>query len=399
MKDVTYLKIVGLTKMVRGNRWRWAAVVAAIVVLGAPAPSYAIFDWLCPSYSCGQTAYTTYVPAYRARPVAWAPRYATPVAVAYAPVAPTTCCYAPAASYQTSYRLAPVVSYRPTTCCSPCGGCATVSYRPVVVPYSTSRIVYASPVTSYNGSPCGGSCSAAPCGSCGSAAPCGSCGSAVSYGSIGTGCSSCQSTTAISPTLPPVATLGPSSVAPTLPANSAIPSWADVPSAAKQGTSSIQPMPSTQTMPSIQAMPSPQGLQSNQVTPSNQVAPDAQAIPRIQVTPSTSGFSRLPSSAPSGSSSLQSVIPGAARPSYESGGAKTFERSTPPPTEERLKPVPDSNTKALPAKIPDWGTPPGRTAQRVIRQAVYVQPVSYRLQSGGPASTKLDSSGWEAAGN
>jgi hypothetical protein len=101
---------------------------------------------------------------------------------------------------------------------------------------------------------------------------------------------------------------------------------------------------------------------------------------------------------PAGATRPGPTTPKPAAPGSSQGPAKTFDNGTSPGTQERLKPTPDSNTGPAPAKMPFLGAPQGRTAQRPIRQAVYVQPVSY-TQAGSPVLPRLDTSGWEAAGN
>lgn len=81
---------------------------------------------------------------------------------------------------------------------------------------------------------------------------------------------------------------------------------------------------------------------------------------------------------------------------YES---KPYENRSPIQTQPGLKPTPDSNTGPAPAKMPSLGAPQGRTAQRAIRPATYVRPVSHESQTGSPTRPRQDSNGWEAAGD
>jgi len=135
-----------------------SAVVAgsvALVLLGAPSESKAIFDWLCPSNWCGgRTATTTFMPRYVAQPVAVAP--------VCNPCAPQTAYYVPQTCYRTVYSSVPVTSCSPITTCDPCTGCPVTTYRPVttyalrptLVPYTSYRIVYAGLGSASLCSPC-----------------------------------------------------------------------------------------------------------------------------------------------------------------------------------------------------------------------------------------------------
>ena len=141
--------------------WRVRTAVAfcaaAVILMGSPTKSHAIFDWLCPWSKKQQTTATTYVPPFSGRPAAQAPQTLTgPVVVGVPPVGaamPTTCSYVPQTAYRTAYRQVPVTGYVPATCYDPCTGCPRVTYRPVtswayrtvLEPYTTYRIVYANP--------------------------------------------------------------------------------------------------------------------------------------------------------------------------------------------------------------------------------------------------------------
>ena len=113
------------------------------------------------------------------------------VAPSCAPVcAPRTCSYVPQTCYRTVYRRVPVTTCRPFTSCDPCTGCPVTAFRPVttfasrpvLVPYTTYRVVYSQacspcaprgPRAPYG--PCvGGACGPAPLSgtsSCPSCAP------------------------------------------------------------------------------------------------------------------------------------------------------------------------------------------------------------------------------------
>jgi len=340
---------------------------AALGLFIAPAQSYALFDWLCPaSGSYRGTAVTSYTPPFTGRPVAWAPRYseapwrpAAPVVATRIAPAATTCCYVPATFYRTEYRMAPATTCQAVSYYDPSSGCPMVTYRPVtswayrpqVVPYNTYRIVYAAPATT---------CAAAPSPAYGVAVP-----SAVSQ----PGCASCNRTAPASSVISPI----PSSSATVFPPSS-LPG----------------PLPTTSPLPAGAAWPggaSTYGAKSP-----------------LSGAPSTSGgvptaTLGLPVPVPASSTS-PSTSPGPVAPETRPGPTNTLDKGNPPSSQERLKPTPDSNTGPEPAKMPDLGTPQGRTAQRMtVRPAVYVQPVSSRSQAGPPVPPRLDTSGWEAAGN
>jgi len=123
---------------------------AVVVLLGAPVQSYALFDWLCPPRICyPRTVVTTYSPPFSGEPMGWAPRYnappwgqpvpvAAPVVVPVVMPAATTCCYT-SAPYASSIAY-PTVTYRPVT---------TWTYRPQIVSYGVSRVVYSAPSVGY----------------------------------------------------------------------------------------------------------------------------------------------------------------------------------------------------------------------------------------------------------
>jgi len=166
--------------------WRVRTAVVfcatAVILLGSPTKSHAIFDWLCPWSNKQQTTATTYVPPFSGRPGVQTPQTVTaPVVVGVPPVRaamPTTCSYVPQTAYRTAYRQVPVTSYVTATCYDPCTGCPRVTYRPVtswayrtvLEPYTTYRIVYSNPccpTTRYAGAWGGsGTISGAGCSSC-----------------------------------------------------------------------------------------------------------------------------------------------------------------------------------------------------------------------------------------
>jgi hypothetical protein len=130
---------------------------------------------------------------------------------------------APAVSYQAYYAPAAVTAYQPVAACNSCVGSpvaygvgygAVTTYRPLwggwttrLVPYSTYRPVYASPVAyaSYY-APCA-SCSStvayspvvtySPCTSCSPCSSCSPCAGGCATGTCGTtaGCASCAAAT------------------------------------------------------------------------------------------------------------------------------------------------------------------------------------------------------------
>ena len=165
----------------------------AIALLATPTESKA-----CAFFDClfGRSAGAAYAPPAYSMPVApqmYAPTYAPQCS----PCVPQTCQYVPQTCYRTVYQNVPVTTYRPMVGQDPCTGCPVTSYLPVtavmrqtqLVPYTTYRVVYANPVAQ-----CGVSSSCSTCGPAGCAAY----GSAVS----GSGCSSCQTGTAVSSATP-----------------------------------------------------------------------------------------------------------------------------------------------------------------------------------------------------
>lgn len=325
---------------------------AVVVLLGVPVRSYALFDWLCPPRICyPRTVVTTYSPPFSGEPMGWAPRYnappwGQPVPVAAPVVMPaaTTCCYT-SAPYASSVAY-PTVTYRPVT--------TWTYYRPQIVPYGVSRVVHSAPSVSYT---------AVQRPAYGVALP-----ATVSR----PGCASCVQ----------------SEPAP----NVASPIPASIPSS----SSTVFPAPS---------LPGPLPVTSQPVT----VAPGQGGTSRYWPLPPNGSVSsgagsstgiptqRLP--AP-GSSASPNTSSGPSAPEVTPGPIKTLEQGTQPSPQERLKPTPDSNTGPEPAKMPTLGSPQGRTAQRsVFRSAVYVQPVSSKSQAGSPVRPRLDTGGWEAAGD
>jgi len=346
---------------VRRVRGLVTSLGAVAVLLGVPVQSYALFDWLCPPRICyPQTVVTTYSPPFSGEPMGWAPRYnappwgqpvpvAAPVVVPVVMPAATTCCYT-SAPYASPVAY-PMVTYRPVT---------TWTYRPQHVPYGVSRVVfYSSPIA-------GDTAVQRP--AYGVAFP-----ATVSR----PGCASCVQSMPV----PNVAS--------------------PIPSSVPSSSSTVFPAPS---------LPGPLPVTSQPVTVApGSAAPGQGGTSRYWPLPqngssSTSGGSstgiptqRLP--AP-GSSTSPSTSSGPSAPEVTPGPIKTFEQGTQPSPQERLKPTPDSNTGSEPAKMPTLGSPQGRTAQRsVFRSAVYVQPVSSKSQAGSPDRPRLDTSGWEAAGD
>jgi len=354
---------------VRQVRGAVTSLGAVLVLLSVPEQSYALFDWLCPPGGAYRgTTVTTYTPPFTGRPMSWAPRYSEPPwrpampLVAAAPgIAPaaTTCCYVPTTFYRTEYRMVPTTTCQAVTYYEPCSGCPMVTYRPVtswayrpqLVPYNTYRIVYSAPATT---------CAAAPMASYGVVVP-----AAVSR----PGCASCSgaapASTVISPTPSSTSTVLPP---PSLPGPLPITSQPATVAPWQGGTSRYGAISPLNGSPSMSSGSTP--------GPSGQSSPG------------------------SGSSTSPSASPAPAAPDTRPGPIKTFEKGTQPSTQERLKPTPDSNTGPEPGKMPELGSPQGRTAQRpIVRPAVYVQPVSSRSQAGSPVPRRLDTSGWEAAGN
>lgn len=180
-----------------------ACVVALVASSAAPAVACECLNRLMP-WNWGRGASATYVPAYSS---------AMTVAPAYVPTSTNscgascgsctamaspcmtqTCAYLPQTSYQTVYRVTPVTAYQPVATCDPCTGCATTCYRPVtyyqrcaqLIPYTTYRMVLSNP--------CATSC-ALPTSSCVGGCATGCYGTSVQ----GAGCSSCATTTTVSP--------------------------------------------------------------------------------------------------------------------------------------------------------------------------------------------------------
>jgi hypothetical protein len=366
-------------RQVRGAVILFGAVLAQ---LGIPTQSYALFDWLCPTsgYYRG-TAVTSYEPPFTGRPMAWAPRYgeppwrpAVPLVAAAPAVAPTatTCCYVPTTFYRTEYRMVPTTTCQAVSYYEPCSGCPMVTYRPVtswayrpqLVPYNTYRIVYSAPATTCVGAPSASYGVATPLATSGPG--CASCGRAAPAPAVISPMPSSTSTVLPPPSLPgplPI-TSQPMTVQPSTSQPSTFAPW----QGGQTGTSRYGTM-----------MP-PNGSPST--------SSGSSAGPAGQSSPATGSPTR-----PNGS-------PGAVAPAPQPGPVKALEKVNPPATQERLKPTPDSNTGPGPGRMPTLGTPQGRTAQRpIVRPAVYVQPVSSRSQVGSPVPPRLDTSGWEAAGN
>jgi hypothetical protein len=175
-----------------------------VILMVAPSTSQAceFLDRLMPwNWGCcggGAAAPATYAPAY---------------SVQY-PV--QTCNYVPQTCYRTVMRTVPTTVCQPVSCCDPCTGCMTTSYRPVtsyvrsaqLVPYTTYRPVWS---TSYC-SPCATPCATTCATDCGTA--CGTACGPTTYASPSSGCTSCAP--AATTTAPPA-----SSTAPSLPSGSA----------------------------------------------------------------------------------------------------------------------------------------------------------------------------------
>jgi hypothetical protein len=211
---------------------RWiVAGSTCLMLLAAPSPSRAAFEWLCPcTWFHHQSACTTYAPPFA--PAAGCSGCSSCSSCSSCSTCsscrPVTCNYVPQTCYRTVYRLAPVTTCRPVSTCDPCTGCPVVTMRPVVtyalrpqlIPYTTYRAVLA---------PCAVPCGTcpAPCGSCiapcgGCAAPCGTCpggcGSCGGY-AAGSGCSSCGAGPTAAPLPQPA--LGPAANEPYVPSPSA----------------------------------------------------------------------------------------------------------------------------------------------------------------------------------
>lgn len=361
------------------------------MVVGAPAQSYALFDWLCPGPSYRGTRTTSYAPPMRGPVMGWSPRYSTPPwgptapgPVMAAPAAATTCCYVPITCYRTEYRPGPVTTCQAVTCIDPCTGCPTVSYRPAtswayrpqLVPYTTYQIVYMAPAVSASAGVAAGACQmatpsllTAPAGTCVGAPP------------ASRGVSPAPSTL---PTAAPGASIPP---ALPLPGSS---------TSSLPGPAPASPMRGTGSPAWGSSGASPWGGLTT--TPGATSAPAA--TPKPGRSPATGGFSPNPggpAATPYGAQSPSSAPPVPAAQPPASTPPRTLEQQAPAP-QERLTPVPDSNTGPSPGKMPSQEGRAGRTAQRPIPRAA-IQTVSHRSQSGLPARSGLDTSGWEAAGH
>ncbi len=259
----------------------------------------------------------------------------------------TCCAYVPQTCYRTVYSPVPVTTCQAVRTCDPCTGCpvttfrpiTTYAYRPVLVPYTTYRVVCSSPCNSCCAAPACGSCCAAPaCGTCSTCGPTSACGSCGSCGTCGSGgCSSCVSGTPSAPLLP-------------------------------------GPMPSPPTGLGAYTMPAPLGSAGSAP---RATSPGAYTIPGP---PSPAGGATGAPSAP--------------QPTYGPGGpASTSSPSpgqpSPPPLpppgsgapNSSSQPIPGPGIRTSPANAPVPANPPqssdprGRVAERPLRQAAYFSPV------------------------
>ena len=340
---------------------RIAAVLcgATLVVVGSPAASYAIFDWLCPWSKKQQTTDTTYVPPFSGRPAAWAPRSgaatvapATPEVPPVVVTMPGTCCYVPQTCYRTVYGKVPVTSYMPVTCYDPCSGCPQVTYRPVTTwsyramlqPYSTDRVVYTIPG-------CGAPASPAAWGVSGVARPgCSNCATTVGTASM---VSPVPVSSSVVPMVPYGATTTPSS----LPA----PALAPIPAAAQPlGAPSAGATSMGTTSTGAKGTTYPSGSPSSTFAPSQQNP--------------TAGSSAGPSS-------------GAA------SGAMKGTTSSWPETRQRpaAQPEPAAGTPGHPA----LNAPNQSPAGRLLREVSYPSPDSPTSEGAPRVTLRVDNIDWQ----
>ena len=310
------------------------AVVAGsvtLLMLGAPSESKAgAFDWLCPANWGRKPAPTTYAPPFLTQPGVCAPAY-NPCAPVCTPCAPQTCYYVPQTYYRTTYRYAPVTSCCPVTGCDPCTGSAVTTYRPLtMLAYRPTLVPYTTYRIVYARPYVSGLSSA--CGPCGSYSPCGVGG--VTYGWIG-GAGGCSSCTAPPVTSSPVISGG-SLAPPALPGSITY----SGPLASGAGTSLAPPASS----PSL--------------------------------------------GSPAGGTILNST-PSGTSPSGSGAPASTFKSETPPATDIRLKPIPDSSTGPASMSVPPLTPPNNRTTMSPVRQASYYSPIPWTPPASipGPKAT------------
>ena len=358
--------------------WKARSLVAALgamVIWSASArESKAIFDWLCPSNWHGNgAAVTTYAPPFAGRPVVVAPAPALTVAPVY-PLQPAVCAYVPQTSYRTAYSPMPVTTCQAVRASDPCTGCpvtvfrpiTTYTYRPVLVPYTSYRVVAMNP--------CGSCCAAPVCGSCAmlraaharraAHAPaacggCSSCGSGISLGIPSSGCSSCAAssapiTYAPGPAMPAP---GPSTYAP------GPSTYAPGPTSSQVITSGPLPMPA-----SSGGVPTP-ASSSGVPTPA-----DSRGGPTPTFAPSTPSSSQ-PSTSPSSPTTYGSPKSGQSVPAP---GIRTSPANTPVPA----KPSPSNDP---------------RVAERPVHQAAYFAPISRQFDSSSSEKPSLDIDGWQPA--
>ena len=343
--------------------WKARSVVAALgamVIWSASArESKAIFDWLCPSnWHSNGTAVTTYAPPFAGRPVVVAPALTV---VPVHPLQPTVCAYVPQTSYRTAYRPMPVTTCQAVRASDPCTGCpvtvfrpiTTYAYRPVLVPYTSYRIVAMNPCGSCCAAPVCGSCALAPrapraaaahpCSTCAPCGGCSSCGAGAPLGIPSSGCSSCGASSAPMTYAPGPATLapGPTTYAPG-PAT-----YAPGPTSSPVITSGPLPMPASSGGVPTRAAPSS--------GPPRTFAPG----PPGSSPPSSSSPSSSPPSTSPGSPTYGSPKSGQSVPA---SGIRTSPANTPVPA----KPSPSNDP---------------RVAERPVHQAAYFAPISRQFGS------------------
>lgn len=335
----------------------------SLALLGSPARSYAILDWLCPWSPRGQqTVATTYAPPFSGRVLAAAPRYSAAPLVPAVAAQPTTY-YVARIAYRTVYRPVAVTSCMPVQGYDPCTGCPVISYRPVttwayqaqLVPYTTYQLVSTRPVyaPAWTVSPgvVSGAAAASGCATCGTAA---------------------GPSTTISPTpMPQSALPAPGTVVPLLPPSG---SGSLVPSAPGPLGSTPQP-----------ALPS--GASSTRgLAPSGGTALPAGSPWGTQPSGSSSSPSGTSPGGGSGSSGFQPAAPSGQSPK---GGGTSGSNSWP-----ASSPRPSSAT--APQRAPVLNAPADREAERLLRQASFSRPVEAISNQTVRVTIRLDASGWEA---
>ena len=369
-----------------------------LVLAGAPAPSHAIFDWLCPWAKKDQTVSTTYIPPYSGRPVVAAPAgvvapivTGVPSVAAGYPLAgvPTTCSYVPQTCYRTVYGPAPVTSCLPVRSYDPCSGCPVVTYRPVtnwtrramLQPYTTYRIVYTHPSCPTAG--CAGACGYTPttCGyapaTCGYASAVSGCASGTcgfTGGIAAPTCSSCA------PSLPPSTQISPVPM-----------SAAPAPGLPYLGTTAYGPAPTA----SWPATPATGPSATGSVPPASQPATSTAPTSSPTSSQAASRGGTMPSGPAPGS---QGVWPGASVGQPVRSVPDNSKSATLPWPETRQNPAPQPNSPRPSPLAPVLNAPNNdQPPLRSLRQASY-SPSMVPPSGGTPRVTfRLGPDGWEPA--